>query len=198
MIKFKNITHPLRWFMTLAVTVLAVGCGNGDPILGGGGAGVPGTLIDAIKPRVTLTLPATTNPGPTAGPAANAAITASFTEMMAPATINSTSFTLVDTTAGNLAVAGTVTYISASRTASFKPSTDMTIGNTYTATIKGIGANPVTDLAANALAGNTAALPAASDYVWTFIPGTADATAPTITHSPWPWRMTPAGTSAPT
>ena len=88
MIKFKNITHPLRWFMTLAVTVLAVGCGNGDPILGGGGAGVPGTLVDVIKPRVTQTLPATTNPGPTAGPAANAAITASFTEMMAPATIN--------------------------------------------------------------------------------------------------------------
>ena len=181
MIKLKNITHPLRWFMALAVTVLAVGCGSGDSILGGGGAGVPGTLIDVNKPRVSQTLPATTNPGPTAGPAANAAITASFTEMMAPATINSTSFTVVNTTTGNTSVTGTVTYISASRTVSFRPAASLTIGDTYTATIKGIGANPVTDLAANPLAGNTVALPAASDYVWTFIPGAADATAPTIT-----------------
>ena len=179
--KFKSITHSLRWFMALAVTVLAVGCGNGDPILGGGGAGTPGTLTDVIKPRVTITLPATTSPGPTAGPAANAAITVSFTEAMLAATINATSFTVVNTTTGNTAVTGTVTYISASRTASFNPSADLTIGDTYTATIKGIGANPVTDLAGNALAGNTAALPAASDYVWTFMPGAADATAPTIT-----------------
>ena len=55
MITFKNITHPLRWFMTLAVTVLAVGCGNGDPILGGGGAGV--TLLNGAQAKNVFWVP---------------------------------------------------------------------------------------------------------------------------------------------
>lgn len=183
---FEKIIKLPMWLMTLLLAVLVAGCGGGgqDPILGGGGAGTPATLTDVIKPRVTVTVPATTIPGPTAGPAINASITATFTEAMAPATIASpaTSFTVVNTTTGGTNVAGTVTYVVASRTASFKPTAPLTAGDTYTATIKGIGASPATDLAGNALAGNTAALPAASDYVWTFIPaGPPDATAPTIT-----------------
>lgn len=169
--------EPLKWLMALLLAALVTGCGGGgDPILG---APIAATLVDVIKPRVTVTVPATTTPGPTAGPAANAAITATFTEAMAPATIVSpaVSFTVVDTTTGGTNVAGTVTYVVASKTARFKPTLALTPGDTYTATIT----TAATDIAGNALAGNQAALPAASSYVWTFSPAVADAAAPTVT-----------------
>lgn len=179
--KSKHIINPLKWSSVLLLAVIMAGCGDGDPILGGGGAGTSGTLADVIKPRVAVTIPATTTPGPTAGPAANAAITATFTENMDPATIDATSFTVVDTTSGGTVVTGTVTYTDSSKTARFKPDSAFAPGDTYTATITGTGTAPVTDLTGNALAGNTAALPAASDYVWTFVPTATDVTAPTIT-----------------
>jgi hypothetical protein len=100
---------------------------------------------------------------------------------MDAATIDTTTFTVADTTGGgNTPLVGAVTYIESSKTARFKPAA-FTPGNTYTATIAGTGTAPVTDLAGNALAGNTAALPAASDYVWTFTPTATDVTSPTIT-----------------
>jgi hypothetical protein len=46
----------------------------------------------------------------------------------------------------------------------FTPTADFIVGDTYTVTLT----TAITDLAGNALAGNQAALPAASDYVWTF------------------------------
>jgi hypothetical protein len=143
---------------------------------------VPTIVPDVTAPTVTLTFPATTVPGPTAGPAINVAITATFSESMDPATIDTLSFTVVDTTSGGTAVPGSVTYVVSSKIARFKPTADFAAGDTYTATIAGTGLAPVTDLAGNALAGNTAALPAASDYVWTFQPtALPDVTAPTIT-----------------
>ncbi len=184
--KFKRLINPLKWSSALLLAVVTAGCGNGDPILGGGGAGTAATAADVIKPRVTVTIPATTGDGttPTSGPAANAAITATFTESMDPATINTpaTSFTVADTTGGgSTEVLGTVTYVDSSKTVRFKPTDAFASGKTYTATIAGTGATPVTDLAGNVLAGNTATLPAASDYVWSFAPTTNDVTAPTIT-----------------
>lgn len=129
---------------------------------------------DTTRPRVTSTIPATTSPGPTPGAATNTAITATFTEAMAPATINGTSFTL--TGPGATAVSGAVTY--ASMVAKFKPAVALAAATTYTATVT----TAATDLAGNALAGNQAALPAASNYVWTFTTGAgADSTPPTIT-----------------
>ncbi len=128
---------------------------------------------DTTRPRVTLTVPATTAPGPTTGVAFNTAITAAFTEDMLPATINGTSFTL--TTAG-VDVAGGVTY--AARTAIFTPVALLLADTTYTATVT-LAAK---DLAGNALAGNQAPLPAASNYVWTFRTGPApDTTRPRVT-----------------
>ncbi|MEJ7747603.1 MAG: ice-binding family protein, partial [Luteimonas sp.] len=50
------------------------------------------------------------------------------------------------------------------RTATFAPSAPLALGTTYTATIT----TTATDLSGNALAGNQAPLPAASNYVWTF------------------------------
>lgn len=181
--KYKRLINPLKWSSALLLAVITAGCGNGDPILGGGGAGAPASLTDVIKPSVIVTIPATTTPGPTIGPAVNAAITATFSESMDPATITDTSFTVADTTGGgSTPVAGTVTFVVSSKIASFKSGIDLVAGNTYTATIVGTGSAPVTDLAGNALAGNTAALPDASDYVWSFDPtGPPDLTAPTIT-----------------
>lgn len=124
-----------------------------------------GVTPDTTRPSVTLTVPATTIPGPTADAPANTAITAVFTEDMAPATITAASFTV---TCAPLCVspspAGNVGYAVGTGTAVFTPAAALEVGKTYTATIT----TAATDLAGNALAGNQAPLPAASNYVWTF------------------------------
>jgi len=126
--------------------------------------------LDVTRPRVTLTVPATTVPGPTLVAPANAAITATFTEDMAPASITAASFT-VSAPLPALPLAGAVAYSASSRTALFTPVTALTVGTVYTARLTTVAK----DLAGNALAGNQAPLPAASDYVWTF---TASAPSP--------------------
>jgi Ice-binding-like/Bacterial Ig-like domain len=122
-----------------------------------------GVTADTTRPGVTLTVPATTTPGPTAGVPINTAITAIFTEDMAPATIAASSFTLT-CGAPCTSPAGTVSYTVGSRTAIFTPAAALAAGTTYTATVT----TAATDLAGNALGGNQGALPAASNYVWTF------------------------------
>jgi hypothetical protein len=122
-----------------------------------------GLTPDITRPRVTLTVPATSTPGPTPAVPSNTAVTATFTEDMAPLSISSASFTL---TCGLPCISptGTVTYVVGNRTAVFTPAAPLTPGATYTAVIT----TGATDLAGNALAGNQAALPAASNYIWTF------------------------------
>jgi hypothetical protein len=129
-----------------------------------------GATLDVTRPQVTLTFPATSIPGPTAGAPANAAITAAFTEDMDPVSIGAASFTIT-CAAPCVAPTGSVSYAIGSQTATFVSAVALTAGIVYTATIS----TTATDLAGNALAGNQAALPAASDYVWTF---TAAAAAP--------------------
>jgi hypothetical protein len=131
-------------------------------------------FADVTRPTVTLTVPANN----AAGVATNTQITATFSETMDPSTLSGTSFTVVNNTLGS-AVAGNVTYNVASRTATFDPSTPAVLAasNSFTATIT----TAATDLAGNALAGNTAVLPAAGNHVWTF--GTCavgDTTPPTV------------------
>lgn len=122
-----------------------------------------GAVADTTRPTVTLTVPATTVPGPTPGMPANTAISAVFSEDMAPATITATSFTLA-CAAPCVSPAGTVSYSVGNRTAVFTPAAALAVGTTYTATVT----TAATDLAGNALGGNQAALPAASNYLWTF------------------------------
>ena len=122
-----------------------------------------GLLADVIRPRVTLTVPATTIPGPTLAVPANTAISALFSEDMDPTTVSNASF-LVACALPCVSPAGTVTYSVGARTAVFTPAAPLSVSTTYTATVT-IAA---TDIAGNALAGNQAALPAASNYVWTF------------------------------
>lgn len=122
-----------------------------------------GAAASATRPRVTVTVPATTSPGPTTGVPGNTAISAVFSEDMKPATLGAASFTV---TCVNPCVSptGTVTYNVGSRSALFTTQSALTAGATYTATIT----TAATDLQGNALAGNQAALPAASNYIWTF------------------------------
>ncbi len=122
-----------------------------------------GVAPDTTRPRVTVTVPVTTIPGPTPDVPVNTAISATFTEDMDPTTITASSFTLT-CSAPCVNPAGTVSYVVGSRTAVFTPNSALADGVTYTATIT----TAATDLAGNALAGNQAPLPAASDYIWTF------------------------------
>ncbi len=134
-----------------------------------------GATPDTTRPRVSLTIPATSTPGPT-GVATNAAIVAAFSESMAPATIGQASFTLTCVTPC-VSPAGTVTYVTGSRAAVFTPNAALAPTTTYTATIT----TAATDLAGNALDGNQGVLPAASNYVWTFTTGTTtDSTRPAV------------------
>ncbi len=131
-------------------------------------------LADTSRPTVILTVPAA---GAT-NVSNNTTLTATFSEAMAPATVTGTSFTVTNTTLG-APVAGTVTYSATARTATFTPSTPATLAanSVFTATIT----TAATDLAGNALAGNTAVLPNPGNHVWSFSTGaTSDTTAPTV------------------
>jgi hypothetical protein len=123
-----------------------------------------GAFADTTRPNVTLTVPATSTPGPTTGVAVNTAIVATFSEDMSPATVIAAPVFTVTCTAPCVSPAGTVSYSVGSRTAVFTPNAVLAVASTYTARITAAAM----DLAGNALAGNQAALPAASDYVWTF------------------------------
>lgn len=137
-----------------------------------------GSTPDTTRPNVTLTVPATTTPGPTANVPSNTTITAAFSEAMAPTSITTPgTFTVTCAAPCTSPVVGTVNYDVGSHTALFTPSTALSNGTTYTATIS----TAATDLAGNALAGNQAPLPAASDYIWAFTTTTPDTTPPTVT-----------------
>ncbi|MEX2350430.1 MAG: ice-binding family protein [Flavobacteriaceae bacterium] len=92
--------------------------------------------------------------------ALNKVIDATFSEPMAPATIDGTTFTLTE---GTNVIAGVVTYTGT--TASFDPAADLDENTLYTATIT-TGAE------------NLAGTPLAGDYTWEFTTGTF--VAPTV------------------
>ena len=83
-------------------------------------------------------------------------LTATFSEVVDPATINTGTFELRD--ASNALVATTLDYDGSTRIATLTPAADLTIGESYTATIRG-GASGVLDLAGN---------PLDPDYTWSF------------------------------
>ena len=123
--------------------------------------------IDLTPPTVTGTTPADT----ASNVGTNAVVTATFNEPMAPGTITTSTFTLLDTNA-NSAVAGTVSYNGTTSTATLSPSAALAAGHTFTATVSG-GSGGVTDVAGN---------PLASNANWSFTTATAaDTTPPTVT-----------------
>ncbi|WP_457425373.1 ice-binding family protein [Roseateles sp. P5_E7] len=133
-----------------------------------------GSPPETTRPTVLLTVPALG----AVNVANNTKVTAAFSEDMNPATISGTSFSVTNTTLG-AAVAGTVTYSAAARTATFTPTAGTLANNSlFTATVT----SAATDVTGNGLAGNTAVLPNAGNHVWTFTTSAAgDSTAPTVT-----------------
>ncbi|WP_168062825.1 Ig-like domain-containing protein [Candidatus Manganitrophus noduliformans] len=105
--------------------------------------------LDTTRPTVLSTAPVA---GATSA-AVNTSVSATFSEAVDPATINTSTFTL-KTAAGSPA-AGTVALNPDGKTATFTPSASLAFSTTYTATIT----TGVKDLAGN---------PLAADFVWNF------------------------------
>jgi N-acetylneuraminic acid mutarotase/glucose/arabinose dehydrogenase len=115
--------------------------------------------ITSIAPTNGAThIPVTTN------------VSATFSEAIDPATLSTSTFTLVNQSDGG-AVAATISYNSSTNTAILDPSADLVASTGYVATIKG-GTGGVKDLTGN---------PLAADYTWSFTTGTPDTTSPTVT-----------------
>ena len=128
-----------------------------------------GLVADSTLPRVTATI----NANGAIGVPINTKVGATFSEAMNPITISTSTFTLQR---GATPVSGTVAYSGVN--AVFTPTGNLLANTLYTATIT-TGAK---DLAGNALAGNQAPLPAASNFVWSWTTGaTPDITSPTVT-----------------
>lgn len=132
--------------ISLIVAVTVLGCDTS----------VSGTDSDAdtAAPAVSSTIPA----DEASGVAIDADISASFSEDMDDATIDTNSFTLF---AGTTQVSGTVAYDESTATASFHPASHLAADSTYTATIT----TGATDAAGNALEQNNS---------WTFATVTAE------------------------
>jgi len=111
-----------------------------------------GTTTDTLAPTVLTTSPVNTATGVVLG----SNVSANFSEALAPATVNSTSFTLKQ---GVTPVAGSVSY--SNKVATFNPAANLIASKVYTATLT----TGITDLAAtaNALGANV---------VWNFPTGT--------------------------
>nr|MBA3455696.1 Ig-like domain-containing protein [Deltaproteobacteria bacterium] len=115
---------------------------------------------NAFPPTVIATTPA---PNAT-NVSLNVSPTATFSKAMNPTTINATSFTLVQ---GATPIAGVVTLNSATNTATFNPTVNLTAGLVYTATI-------------TTAAQDTGGLALTANHMWTFTAGAA-VLPPTVT-----------------
>lgn len=138
----------------LLLGLIAGGCAT--QITDPSATGTP--VTDSTPPTIQSIYPADS----ATGVAVNSAITATFSEAIDAATINSATFLLSG------GATGTVSYDAGSKTATLKPSANLSYDTTYTVIIK----TGVKDSAGNAMA-----LP----YAWTFTTGSApDTTAPTV------------------
>lgn len=121
-----------------------------------------GSSTDSTPPTVTQQVPAQD-----AVAATNTQVTVTFSEEMAPASLETNSFTL-KTTVGDTPVAGTVSYAVGTRTATFTPATALPSNTAFTATVS----TAVTDLAGNAML---------AAKVWSFTTSDAlDTTPPSV------------------
>lgn len=129
--------------------------------------GSPGIWSFTIRDDVPPTVAAVSPPSGAVGVAANTAVAITFSEPMDATTITGTTITLKVTSSGS-AVAGTVTYNSATRVATFTPSSALSVPVNYTVTVT----TGVKDVAGN---------PMAAAFTSTFT--TADLTPPTVTST---------------
>src|SRR4030042_317328 len=144
------------WAMAALLSVFMIGCTCQDDECGDGDG------WNRHRPTVTFVTPANTE----TGVPINRKITATFSEAMDPATINTATFTVTE--AGTRAVTGTVTYDGTNHIAIFTPDSDLTPNTTYIGTITTGAKNP---------AGVSLAIP----FVWIFTTGApADTTQPEV------------------
>lgn len=144
-----------RYTVGLLATLMAVaivGCRSGS-----GQGGGNGDSLDTTRPAITSTSTA----GHAEGVAIDRTVTATFSEPMNAATINSSTFSLTE--GASTRVPGTVTCTDT--VATFTPWANLTTGAVFTARI----AKQVTDLAGNMMA---------AEAVWTFETGEAAAKGP--------------------
>lgn len=106
------------------------------------------TRVDTTAPTISSRSPASGATGVSAG----TAVTVTFNETMAAASINANTLQLRN--AQGTLVAGTVSYATATRVATFTPSAALANGTVHTATVVG-GASGVTDVSGNPLAANS-------------------------------------------
>ena len=136
---------------------------------------------DTTPPTVSSVTPA----GAAIGVAVSTSVTATFSKMMDPATVNTTTFELRDPT-GAL-VAASVSVGGETPTATLTPNFGLAFSKTYTATVKGGTADPrAKDVAGNALAAN---------FTWSFT--TAAAPPPSPTDGPGGPILVISSTSSP-
>ena len=107
---------------------------------------------DTTPPTLTVATPS----NGAAGVLVGANVTATFSEALAPGTVNGTTVQLRDAAAQ--VVAATVSWNAATSSVVLDPSSPLAYSAAYTATVKG-GASGVTDVAGN---------PLAADVTWTF------------------------------
>lgn len=120
-----------------------------------------GQTPDATPPTVTFTVPVDN----AIDVAINRSVTVTFSEMMDPTTLNSTTFVVKD----GAVVTGSLAYSGV--TLRFDPSIDFEVDTTYTVIVT----SGATDLAGN---------PMTSDYTWTFDTGPAlDVQPPSVTFT---------------
>jgi hypothetical protein len=133
-------------------------------------------MFATAPPWPDTTPPTVTSFTPAAGAnnvSVEANVIVSFSEAMDAASVNGATVELRDPS--NALAPATVSYDAASGAATLNPTVSLSVGTTYTARVKGGGADPlVKDLAGNALA---------ADVAWTFT--TAVAPPPTCPCSVW-------------
>jgi hypothetical protein len=153
------------------LTFLADGTDGPNGVFVYGGGGFPSSGFNASNYWVdvvfsTTTPPDTTPPAvTTVSPAQGATsvdpatvVTATFTKAMDPTTINSGTFLLLD--GSNNPVSASVSYSSATFTATLAPASSLSTLAAYTAVIKGGATDPrVKDMAGNAMSAN---------FTWSF------------------------------
>jgi len=116
-------------------------------------AGCSSSQDSPTAPKFDTTAPTVSSTNPLSGATSVATITASFSEAMSAVSLTTTTFTLSGP--GATAVTGTVTYNASNHMATFTPTSALTSGTIYTATIM---------TGARDMAGN----PLATNYVWSF------------------------------
>ena len=123
------------------------------------GTAPPGETVDTTPPVVLSTFPALN----ALNVPSETTVVATFSEVINPSTINTQTFTLKKN--GAIAVVGSVSYSGTS--AVFKPTSDLEVGASYTATLS----SGIKDLAGNALPGGV---------TWTFATAQADTVLPEV------------------